>query len=82
MSSGFNIGLPALCIAWGLVCTFQGFVTSYGGLVAARKLVILRRIVPMKLTMFSLGIQDSSLVLAKVQFYQCVSSFMVYTPVT
>lgn len=40
MFSGFNIGLPALCIAWGLVCTFQGFVTSYGGLVAARKLVI------------------------------------------
>ncbi|KAK9898406.1 MFS general substrate transporter [Cystobasidium minutum MCA 4210] len=33
---GFNIGLPALCVAWGLVCTFQGFVTSYGGLIAAR----------------------------------------------
>lgn len=36
-NSGFNIGLPALCVAWGLVCTFQGFVTSYGGLIAARK---------------------------------------------
>ena len=35
-SSGFNYGLPALCIAWGLVCTFQGFVHNYGGLVAAR----------------------------------------------
>lgn len=35
--SGFHIGLPALCVAWGLVCTFQGFVTSYGGLVAARE---------------------------------------------
>lgn len=36
--SGFHRGLPALCVAWGLVCTFQGFVTSYGGLVAAREL--------------------------------------------
>jgi len=33
---GFNYGLPALCVAWGLVCTFQGFVQNYGGLVAAR----------------------------------------------
>lgn len=36
LHSGFNYGLPLLCVAWGLVCTFQGFVHNYGGLAAAR----------------------------------------------
>jgi hypothetical protein len=35
-SSGPNILLPALVVAWGLVTTFQGFVNSYSGLLAAR----------------------------------------------
>ncbi|RSH90376.1 hypothetical protein EHS25_000981 [Saitozyma podzolica] len=33
---GPNILLPALVVAWGLVTTFQGFVNSYSGLLAAR----------------------------------------------
>lgn len=33
---GPNILIPALIVAWGLVTTFQGFVTSYHGLLAAR----------------------------------------------
>jgi len=33
---GFNILLPATCVAWGLVCTFQGFVHNYAGLAIAR----------------------------------------------
>lgn len=28
--------LPSLLIGWGVVCTFTGFVHSYGGLIAAR----------------------------------------------
>ncbi|ORY90733.1 major facilitator superfamily domain-containing protein [Leucosporidium creatinivorum] len=33
---GPHILLPALTLSFGIVCTFQGFVTSYGGLVACR----------------------------------------------
>ncbi|KAL7422803.1 hypothetical protein Q5752_002099 [Cryptotrichosporon argae] len=33
---GPNILLPTLAILWGVVTTFQGFVSSFGGLVAAR----------------------------------------------
>lgn len=35
-SSGPNILIPVLCISWGLVTTFQGFVHNYAGLIAAR----------------------------------------------
>jgi hypothetical protein len=34
--SGPNIMIPALVVSWGLVTTFQGFINSYGGLLAAR----------------------------------------------
>jgi len=33
---GFNRVLPLLCVAWGLVTTFQGFVTGYAGLAVCR----------------------------------------------
>lgn len=33
---GPNIMIPTLVILWGIVTTFQGFVTSYSGLLAAR----------------------------------------------
>jgi MFS family permease len=34
-----GIYLPALITAWGLVCTFMGFVQSFAGLVACRLLL-------------------------------------------
>lgn len=34
--SGPHILLPTLVVSWGLVCTFQGFVHNYSGLLAAR----------------------------------------------
>lgn len=77
--SGFNIGLPALCVAWGLVCTFQGFVDSYGGLIAAREWIChitgqLCSLPIQSLTPPSSVVerQDSSSVHVKVLFYQYV----------
>jgi MFS family permease len=35
-SSGPNILIPALVVSWGIVTTFQGFVSSYEGLLATR----------------------------------------------
>lgn len=34
--SGPHILLPTLVVSWGIVCTFQGFVHNYSGLLAAR----------------------------------------------
>ncbi|WRT63133.1 uncharacterized protein IL334_000036 [Kwoniella shivajii] len=36
MNSGPHLLLPTLVMSWGLVTLFQGFVNSYGGLIAAR----------------------------------------------
>ncbi|CAA7259243.1 unnamed protein product [Cyclocybe aegerita] len=33
---GPNLLLPALIVSWGIVTTFQGFVSTYGGLLACR----------------------------------------------
>jgi MFS family permease len=34
--SGPHILLPTLVVSWGIVCTFQGFVHNYSGLLAVR----------------------------------------------
>lgn len=36
MYSGPHILLPTLVVSWGIVCTFQGFVHNYSGLLAVR----------------------------------------------